>query len=106
MIRGIEVSRNLWAMTYSQHLAKEIMARVLEKTPNNMDFGLSSSEVYVVSKNNSVIQKMDIEIKKSTIQELDQTFVDEILREMPKNEESTSSLIVDYGQITIAHKGI
>jgi hypothetical protein len=68
--------------------AKEIMARVLEKTPNNMDFGLSSSEVYVVSKNNSVIQKMDIEIKKSTIPELDQTFVDEILREMPKNEES------------------
>ena len=73
--------------------AKEIMARVLEKTPNNMDFGLSSSEVYVVSKNNSVIQKMDIEIKKSTIPELDQTFVDEILREMPKNEEST-----DYTQ--------
>ena len=66
--------------------AKEIMARVLEKTPNNMDFGLSSSEVYVVSKNNSVIQKMDIEIKKSTIPELDQTFVDEILREMPKTQ--------------------
>ena len=71
--------------------AKEIMARVLEKTPNNMDFGLSSSEVYVVSKNNSVIQKMDIEIKKSTIPELDQTFVDEILREMPKKKRAMTT---------------
>ena len=68
--------------------AKEIMARVLENTPNNMDFGLSSNEVYVVTKDKEVVQKMDIEIKKSTIPELDQTFVDEILQEMPKNEES------------------
>lgn len=70
--------------------AKEIMARVLENTPNNMDFGLSSSEVFVEYKNSYETQKMDIEIKKSTIPELDQTFVDEILQEMPKNEESTN----------------
>ena len=68
--------------------AKEIMARVLENTPDNMDFGLSSSEVYVVSKNKDVIQKMDIEIKKSTIPELDQTFVDEIIQEIPRNQKS------------------
>ena len=66
------------------------MARVLENTPNNMDFGLSSSEVFVEYKNSYETQKMDIEIKKSTIPELDQTFVDEILLEMPKNEESTN----------------
>lgn len=64
--------------------AKEIMARVLENTPNNMDFGLSSSEVFVEYKNSYETQKMDIEIKKSTIQELDQKFVDEILQQMPK----------------------
>jgi hypothetical protein len=68
--------------------AKEIMARVLENTPDNMDFGLSSSEVYVVTKNKDVIQKMDIEIKKSTIPELDQTFVDEIIQEIPRNQKS------------------
>jgi hypothetical protein len=70
--------------------AKEIMARVLENTAQNMDFGLSSSEVFVEYKNSYETQKMDIEIKKSTIPELDQTFVDEILLEMPKNEESTN----------------
>ena len=64
--------------------AKEIMVRVLENTPNNMDFGLSSSEVFVEYKNSYETQKMDIEIKKSTIPELDQTFVDEILQQMPK----------------------
>lgn len=64
--------------------AKEIMARVLENTPNNMDFGLSSSEVFVEYKNSCETQKMDIEIKKSTIPELDQKFVDEILQQMPK----------------------
>jgi hypothetical protein len=64
--------------------AKEIMARVLENTPNNMDFGLSSSEVFVEYKNSYETQKMDIEIKKSTIPELDQKFVDEILQQMPK----------------------
>ncbi len=70
--------------------AIEIIARVLENTPNNMDFGLSSSEVFVEYKNFYETQKMDIDITKSTIAELDQTFVDEILKEMPKNEESTN----------------
>jgi hypothetical protein len=68
--------------------AKEIMAQVLENTPNNMDFGLSSSEVYVVVKGKDVVQKMDIEIKKSTIPELDQTFVDEIIQKVPREQES------------------
>ena len=70
--------------------AIEIMARVLENTPNNMDFGLSSSEVFVEYKKFYETQKMDIDITKSTITELDQTFVDEILQEMPKNVESTN----------------
>jgi hypothetical protein len=35
--------------------AKEIMAQVIENTPNNMDFGLSSSEVYVVVKSKDVV---------------------------------------------------
>jgi hypothetical protein len=68
--------------------AKEIMAQVIENTPNNMDFGLSSSEVYVVVKSKDVVQKMDIEIKKSTIPELDQTFVHEIIQKMPREQES------------------
>ena len=70
--------------------AIEIMARVLENTPNNMAFGLSSSEVFVEYKKFYETQKMDIDITKSTITELDQTFVDEILQEMPKNVESTN----------------
>ena len=70
--------------------AIEIMARVLENTPNNMDFRLSSSEVFVEYKKFYETQKMDIDITKSTITELDQTFVDEILQEMPKNVESTN----------------
>jgi|TARA_S200000501_G_scaffold236901_1_gene222080 hypothetical protein len=69
--------------------AKEIMARALENTEKNMGFGLYSSEVYVVTKNKSVIQKMNIEIKKSTILELDQTFVDEIIQEIPRNQKSS-----------------
>lgn len=69
-------------------VAKEIMARVLENTEKNMAFGLSSSKVYVVTKNKDVIQKMNIEIKKSTILELDQTFVDEIIQEIPRNQKS------------------
>ena len=36
------------------------------------------------------IQKTDIEIKQSTIPELDQSFVDEILTQVPKNERDES----------------
>ena len=43
--------------------AKEIMARALENTEKNMGFGLYSSEVYVVTKNKSVIQKMNISMQ-------------------------------------------
>jgi hypothetical protein len=41
-----------------------------------------------VVKSKDVVQKMDIEIKKSTLPELDQTFVHEIIQKMPREQES------------------
>ena len=69
---------------------KEIIERAIQNTAQNMDFGLSSSEVFIRTKGSNDIQKMDIEINKSTIKELDQSFVDEILQEVPKNDHWTS----------------
>ena len=69
---------------------KEIIERVIQNTSQNMDFGLSSSEVFVQTKGSNDIQKMDIEINKSTVKELDQSFVDEILQEVPKKEHWSS----------------
>mgnify|MGYP006172488949 FL=1 len=63
---------------------KEILERVIQNTAQNMDFGLSSSEVFTRTIESTSIQKMNIEINKSTIKELDQSFVDEILQEVPK----------------------
>ncbi len=67
--------------------ADEIMERVLQNTAQNMDFGLSSSEVFVERKSYNETQKMDIDIKKSTIEELDQSFTDEMLQKMPEMEQ-------------------
>lgn len=66
--------------------AVEIIDSVKANTSKTVDFGLSSSEVFVHYIDLTDVQKMDIEIKKSTIPELDQTFVDEILAQVPKKE--------------------
>lgn len=66
--------------------AEEIIDSLRANTKKNIDFGLSASEVFVQSTYIEDIQKMDIEIKKSTIPELDQSFVDEILEQVPKND--------------------
>lgn len=70
--------------------AEEIIDSVKVNTVKTVDFGLSSSEVFVHAIDLVDIQKMDIEIKKSTIVELDQTFVNEILAQVPKNESDES----------------
>ena len=66
--------------------AEEIIDSLKANTHKNVDFGLSASEVYLHYTDMDEIQKMDIEIKKSTIPELDQNFVDEILEHVPKKE--------------------
>ncbi len=66
--------------------ANEIIDSVKVHTKRNIDFGLSVSEVFVHRKNSYNNQKIVVEIKKSTIPELDQRFVDEILTEIPENE--------------------
>ncbi|MDA0779437.1 MAG: hypothetical protein O2810_01355 [Bacteroidetes bacterium] len=70
--------------------AEEIIDSVKANTEKTVDFGLSSSEVFVHATDLVDFKKMDIEIKKSTIPELDQTFVDEILAQVPKNERDES----------------
>lgn len=64
----------------------EVIDSILANTEKNYDFGLFSSEVFVYKSNSYDIDKLDVEIEKSTIDELDQTFVDDILNQLPKKE--------------------
>lgn len=66
--------------------AEEIIDSIKANTKKNVDFGLSASEVFLHYTDTYDFQKMDIEIKKSTIPELDQHFVHEILEQVPKKE--------------------
>lgn len=68
----------------------EIIDSILSNTQKNYGFGLFSSEVFVFKHDSYDIDKMDIEIEKSTIDELDQNFVDEILNQLPKQEQYRS----------------
>lgn len=66
--------------------AEEIIDKVIATTENNIDFGFSLSEVFLHEVELSNIEKMDFEINKSTIPELGQRFIDEILEKVPKKE--------------------
>lgn len=66
--------------------AEEIIQRVMQNTAQNMDVGLSSSEVFVHFTNIEDIEKMSFDIKKSTIKELGQSFTDSIVQQMPKSD--------------------
>ena len=68
----------------------EVIDSILSNTDKNYDFGLFSSEVFVYKSSAYDIAKMDIEVEKSTIDELDQTFVDEMLKQLPKQEQYRS----------------
>lgn len=64
----------------------EIIDSVKENTAKNYDFGLSSSEVFIVSESTDEFLNMSIDINKSTIPELDQMFIDSILQNLPQKE--------------------
>ena len=68
----------------------EVIDSILSNTEKNYDFGMFSSEVFVFKHHSYDIDKMDVEIEKSTIDELDQNFVDEILNQLPKQEQYRS----------------
>ena len=68
----------------------EVIDSILSNTEKNYDFGLFSSEVFVDKSSTYDIDKMDIEIEKSTLDELDQTFVDEMLKQLPREEQYRS----------------
>ena len=70
--------------------AEEIIDSVKVNTVKTVDFGLSSSEVFVHYLDSIDFQKINIEIQKSTIQELNQSFVEEILAQIPKNDKDES----------------
>ncbi len=70
--------------------AEEIIDSVKANTKKNVAFGLSSSEVFVHSTYMEDTHKMDVKIEKSTITELDQSFVNELLEQVPKKEKMES----------------
>lgn len=70
--------------------AKEIIDSVKINTNGNIDFGLSSSNVYIHSAYEADTYKMDFKIKKSSVPEINQNFIADILNQIPRKETNQS----------------
>jgi len=66
---------------------EEIIERVKENVPSNYPNALSEKKVFYRSSQRSTMDKIDIDFKKSTIEELNEQLLDSIVRAIPRRSD-------------------
>lgn len=75
---------------------EEIMAKVKEKLPQNYGADLSQKRLFFRQSDFNALNKMDIEFKKSTIEELNKKFIDSVVSIIPKKSAYYTEILGDF----------
>ncbi len=87
-------------ITNKNYTIDEIMDKVKAGLENNYDFGLTKRKLFYRESYYTTMLKTDIDIKKSTIPEFNQAFIDSVLSAVPKNTDSHTEVLAElYGKI-------
>lgn len=73
----------------------EILEKTSENLGTNYDFGFTKSRLFYRESENNKIHKNTVVIKKSTIPEIHQKFVDSVLSIVPKKSDNYTELLAD-----------
>jgi len=87
-------------LSNKQLSAKEIVKAIQEAIPQKYELGLTEKKVFFRETGNSKFEKLNLNIKKTTIEEFNQVFWDSILTKIPKTnqwyQEFAGTLYGDY----------
>ena len=87
-------------LSNKQLSAKEIIKAIQEAIPQKYELGLTEKKVFFRETGNSKFEKLNLNIKKTTIEEFNQVFWDSILTKIPKTnqwyQEFVGTLYGDY----------
>ena len=87
-------------LTNKNYTLDEILERVKEGLETNYDFGYSKRKLFYRESYYTEMLKTDIDIKKSTIPEFNQAFMDSVLSAIPRNTDSHTEILGElYGKI-------
>ncbi|WP_341216898.1 carboxypeptidase-like regulatory domain-containing protein [uncultured Wocania sp.] len=98
--KSIELDEVL--VSNKKYTVDEIIEKAKENLANNYDFDYSKSRLFYRQSDNNNILKNTIDIKKSTIPEINQKFVDSVLYIMPKNSGNYTEILGDFYQKPIS----
>ncbi|WNH08165.1 carboxypeptidase-like regulatory domain-containing protein [Thalassobellus suaedae] len=95
--KSIELDEVL--VSNKNYTTEEIIEKTKENLANNYDFSFIKSKLFYRASHYTNVLKKDVTIKKSTIPEFNQGFVDSLLNAMPNNADSyTETLSNMYGK--------
>lgn len=75
--------------------AEEIIEKVKENLLQNYSTHVTKSTLFTRTSFNTTMQKQDIDIEKSSIPELNQTFIDSVIQSLPKNNDYHTEILGD-----------
>lgn len=102
--KSIELDEVL--VSNKNYTIEEILEKIKENLANNYDFEYTKSRLFYRQSENNNILKNAVDIKKSTIPEINQKFVDSILYIMPKNSGDYTEILGDFYQKPITKSAI
>lgn len=92
-------------VTKENYSANEIIDLVKENLTSNYDLSQAKRKLFYRSSDFTKVLKSDIEIKKSSIPEFNQQFMDSLLAAIPKKSDSYTEVLGNlYGEVTIDSK--
>mgnify|MGYP000710579187 CR=1 FL=1 len=99
-LKGVLVSNK----TYT---AKEIIAFVKDSMAKNYNTDLTKKRIFYRESDHQTIDKTNYTFMKSTIEELNKDFLDEVIRSIPRKDDSYTEILCDlYGDLTYSNQKI
>jgi len=102
--KSIELDEVL--VSNKKYTVDEIIEKAKENLANNYDFAYTKSRLFYRQSDNNNILKNTIDVKKSTIPEINQKFIDSILHIMPKNSEYYTEILGDLHQKPVTENAV
>ncbi len=98
--KSIELDEVL--VSNKKYSALEIIEKIKENLENNYDFNFIKSKLFYRASNFTNLLQNDVKIKKTTIPEFNQNFIDSLLNDIPKNNHDYTEILANlYGKMGV-----
>lgn len=94
-------------LTNKNYTPEEIIKKVKENITKNYNTDLTTKRLFFRSSNHQNLSRLNYKLRKSTIKEFNEQFIDSVIQSLPKNNSYYSDVLCDlYGDLTVAKQKI